>query len=125
MDALAATNVLAEAAIEVVERKTVVQDYIRHHVLYHVADGNASVWNLPFIRVPALDVFRHDEVMLAVALVRPPPIGGRDLRACSMVFCSCLLGVLVAIMGSCSEMGCGAGSIGGGVSVLRFKRCAR
>ena len=69
MDALAATNVLAEAAIEVVERKTVVQDYIRHHVLYHVADGNASVWNLPFIRVPALDVFRHDEVMLAVALV--------------------------------------------------------
>ena len=69
MDALATTNVLTEAVVEVVERKTMVQDYIRHHVLYHVADGNASVWNLPFIRVPALDVFRYDGVMLAVALV--------------------------------------------------------
>ena len=69
MDSLATTNVLAEAVVEVAERKTLVQDYIQHHVLYHVADGNASVWNLPFIRVPALDVFRYDEVMLAVALV--------------------------------------------------------
>ena len=68
MDAVTTTNVLAAAA-EAVERKTLVQDYIRHHVLYHVADGNPSVWNLPFIRVPALDVFRHDEVMLVVALV--------------------------------------------------------
>ena len=69
MDVSATTNVLMEAAAEVVERKTLVQDYIRHHVLYHVADGNASVWNLPFIRIPALDVFRNDGVMLAVALV--------------------------------------------------------
>ncbi len=68
MDAVAATNALAAVA-ETVERKTLVQDYIRHHVLYHVADGNPSVWNLPFIRIPALDVFRHDGVMLAVALV--------------------------------------------------------
>lgn len=68
MDAVTTTNVLAVAA-EAVERKTLVQEYIRHHVLYHVADGNPSVWNLPFIRVPALDVFRHDEVMLAAALV--------------------------------------------------------
>ena len=68
MEAIAATNVLVAAA-EAIERKTLVQDYIRHHVLYHVADGNPSVWNLPFIRVPALDVFRHDEVMLAVALI--------------------------------------------------------
>ena len=68
MDAAAATNVIAAAAAAV-ERKTLVQEYIRHHVLYHVADGNPSVWNLPFIRVPALDVFRHDEVMLAVALI--------------------------------------------------------
>ena len=67
MDAETTTNVLAAAA-EAVERKTLVQDYIRHHVLYHVADGNPSVWNLPFIRVPALDVFRHDEVMLVAAL---------------------------------------------------------
>ena len=69
MDVSSTTNVLMEAAAEVVERKTLVQDYIRHHVLYHVADGNASVWNLPFIRIPALDVFRNDGVMLAVALV--------------------------------------------------------
>lgn len=69
MDALATTNALMEAAVEVVERKTLVQDYIRHHVLYHVADGNASVWNLPFIRIPALDIFRYDGIMLAVALV--------------------------------------------------------
>ena len=68
MDAETTTNVLAAAA-EAVERKTLVQDYIRHHVLYHVADGNPSVWNLPFIRVPALDVFRHDEVMLATGLI--------------------------------------------------------
>ena len=69
MDALATTNALMETAVEVVERKTLVQDYIRHHVLYHVADGNASVWNLPFIRIPALDIFRYDGIMLAVALV--------------------------------------------------------
>lgn len=68
MDAATTTNVLA-AAVAAGERKTLVQEYIRHHVLYHVADGNPSVWNLPFIRVPALDVFRHDEVMLAAALV--------------------------------------------------------
>ena len=67
MDAATTTNVLAAAAAAG-ERKTLVQEYIRHHVLYHVADGNPSVWNLPFIRVPALDVFRHDEVMLAAAL---------------------------------------------------------
>ena len=69
MDALAATNVLMEAAVEAVDRKSLVHDYIQHHVLYHVADGDASVWNLPFIRIPALDVFRNDGVMLAVALV--------------------------------------------------------
>jgi F-type H+-transporting ATPase subunit a len=69
MDALATTNVLMEAAVEAVDRKTLVHDYIQHHVLYHVADGDASVWNLPFIRIPALDVFRNDGVMLAVALV--------------------------------------------------------
>ena len=68
MDVATTTNALAAAA-EAVERKTLVQEYIRHHVLYHVADGNPSVWNLPFIRVPALDVFRHDEVMLALALL--------------------------------------------------------
>ena len=68
MDAATTTNVLAAAAAAG-ERNTLVQEYIRHHVLYHVADGNPSVWNLPFIRVPALDLFRHDEVMLAAALV--------------------------------------------------------
>ena len=65
MDAIVATNAAAAA----VNRNTLVQEYIRHHVLYHVADGNPSVWNLPFLRVPALDVFRHDEVMLAVGLL--------------------------------------------------------
>ena len=68
MDAVAATNAVVESAAGAMDRKTLVHDYIQHHVLYHVADGNASVWNLPFIRVPALDVFRHDEVMLVAAL---------------------------------------------------------
>ena len=68
MDALATTNVLMEVTAETADRQSLVHDYIQHHVLYHVADGNASVWNLPFIRIPALDVFRHDAVMLAVAL---------------------------------------------------------
>lgn len=68
MDVSSTTNVLAAAA-EVVDRNTLVHDYIQHHVLYHVADGEPSVWNLPFIRVPALDVFRNDGVMLATALV--------------------------------------------------------
>ena len=68
MDAAATTNVLT-AAVEAADRKTLVHDYIQHHVLYHVADGEPSVWNLPFIRVPALDVFRNDGVMLATALV--------------------------------------------------------
>ncbi len=65
MDALIATNAAAAA----VNRNTMVQEYIRHHVLYHVADGNPSVWNLPFLRVPVLDVFRHDEIMLAVGVL--------------------------------------------------------
>lgn len=69
MDALAATNAVVESAAVAMDRKTLVHDYIQHHVLYHVADGNASVWNLPFIRIPALDVFRNDGVMLGVALV--------------------------------------------------------
>ena len=68
MDALAATNAALDVAVETLDRKTLVHDYIQHHVLYHVADGNASVWNLPFIRIPALDVFRYDGVMLVVAL---------------------------------------------------------
>ena len=68
MDALAATNAALEVAVETLDRKTLVHDYIQHHVLYHVADGNASVWNLPFVRIPALDVFRYDGVMLVVAL---------------------------------------------------------
>ena len=68
MDPVAATNVLTAAA-EALDRKSLVHQYIQHHVLYHVADGNPSVWNLPFIRIPALDVFRHDEVMLATGLV--------------------------------------------------------
>lgn len=69
MDAVAATNAVVESAAVAMDRKTLVHDYIQHHVLYHVADGNASVWNLPFIRIPALDVFRNDGVMLGVALV--------------------------------------------------------
>ncbi len=69
MDALAATNALVESAAEAFDRKTLVHDYIQHHVLFHVADGEPSVWNLPFIRVPALDVFRNDAVMLGVALM--------------------------------------------------------
>ena len=68
MDAVTTTNVLA-AASEAVDRKTLIHDYIQHHVLYHVADGNPSVWNLPFIRVPVLDVFRYDGVMLAMGLI--------------------------------------------------------
>ena len=68
MDPVAATNVLTAAA-EALDRKSLVHQYIQHHVLYHVADGNPSVWNLPFIRIPALDVFRNDGVMLGVAVV--------------------------------------------------------
>ena len=64
----AATNVLAAVA-EAADRKVLVHDYIQHHVLFHVADGNPSAWNLPFVRLPLLDVFRHDEVMLATGLV--------------------------------------------------------
>ena len=65
MDAAAATQAVAVAP----DHKVLVHDYIQHHVMYHMADGNPSVWNLPFVRVPALDVFRHDEVMLATALL--------------------------------------------------------
>ncbi len=68
MDPLAATNVL-QASVAAVDRKTLVHDYIQHHVLYHVADGEPTVWNLPFVRVPVLDVFRNDGVMLATALL--------------------------------------------------------
>ncbi len=68
MEPVAVTNGMVAAA-EAVDRNALVQDYIRHHVLYHVADGNPSVWNLPFIRVPALDVFRYDGVMLATGLM--------------------------------------------------------
>ena len=67
MDPLVATNLL-QASAAVADRKTLVHHYIQHHVLYHVADGEPSVWNLPFVRVPALDVFRNDGVMLATAV---------------------------------------------------------
>ena len=69
MDAVAATNAVVESAAEAVNRKSLVHDYIQHHVLYHVADSNPSVWNLPFIRLPALDVFRHDGVMVVTGLI--------------------------------------------------------
>lgn len=69
MDALAATNVLMDAAAQAADRKMLVNQYIQHHVLFHAPDVNPIAWNLPFIRVPALDVFRNDAVMLAVALV--------------------------------------------------------
>ena len=67
MDALSVTNSVSVAA-EAVERKLLVHNYIQHHVLYHVADGEPTVWNLPFVRVPLWDVFRNDGVMLAVAV---------------------------------------------------------
>jgi len=63
----AVTNVVA-GVVAAPDRKDIVHHYIQHHVLYHVADGNPSAWNLPFIRVQALDVFRNDGVMLALAL---------------------------------------------------------
>ena len=69
MDSLVATQLVQASAAEVVDRKTLVHDYIQHHVLYHVADGEPTVWNLPFVRVPVLDVFRNDGVMLATALL--------------------------------------------------------
>ena len=68
MDAIAATNVLT-AAVEAADRKTLVHHYIQHHVLYHVAEGQPTAWNLPFIRIPWLDVFRNDGVMLATGLL--------------------------------------------------------
>ncbi|HOE01103.1 MAG TPA: F0F1 ATP synthase subunit A [Kiritimatiellia bacterium] len=64
----AVTNVVA-GVVAAPDRKDIVHHYIQHHVLYHVADGNPSAWNLPFIRVQALDVFRNDGVMLALALL--------------------------------------------------------
>ena len=69
MDALATTNVLIEAAVEAADRKTLVHDYIQHHVLFHAADCHPGAWNLPFIRVPLLDIFRNDAVMLATGLI--------------------------------------------------------
>ena len=68
MDSGSVTNVL-NVVVPVADRKELVHEYIQHHVLYHVADGNPSVWNLPFIRIPLLDIFRNDGVMLAAALV--------------------------------------------------------
>ena len=67
MEPVIATNLLA-AAGEVLDRKTLVHHYIQHHVLYHVADGEPTIWNLPFIRVAWLDIFRNDGVMLATGL---------------------------------------------------------
>ena len=68
MDPLETTNVITEI-VDVLERKTIIHDYIQHHVLFHVADGEATVWNLPFLRLPLLDIFRYDGVMLATALL--------------------------------------------------------
>lgn len=68
MDATTATNVLI-STVPAADRKVLVHEYIQHHVLYHVADGNPSSWNLPFIRIPLLDIFRNDGVMLATGLL--------------------------------------------------------
>ena len=68
MDAATATNVLI-STVPAADRKVLVHEYIQHHVLYHVADGNPSSWNLPFIRIPLFDIFRNDGVMLATGLL--------------------------------------------------------
>lgn len=68
MNPAATTNIAVQSA-EILDRKTIIHDYIQHHVMFHVADGHASVWNLPFIRLPILDVFRYDEVMIVTALL--------------------------------------------------------
>jgi F-type H+-transporting ATPase subunit a len=57
-----ATNVVAQ-----VDKKTAVHDFIYNHVMYHIAE--ADVWNLPFVNVPQLDIFRYDAVMIAVASI--------------------------------------------------------
>ncbi len=44
-----------------------VHAFIREHVLYHM--GGADAWNLPFLHISALDVFKYDQVMLPFALV--------------------------------------------------------
>ncbi len=59
----------AETAVAAVTagRKELVHEFIQEHVLHHM--GNADTWNLPFVRIPLLDIFRYDWVMLVSSLV--------------------------------------------------------
>ncbi len=54
-----ATNIAAQ-----VDKKELVHDFIYNHVMYHIPE--ADVWNLPFVNVPALDIFRYDPAMMAL-----------------------------------------------------------
>jgi len=45
-----------------IEKQDAVQGFINHHVMHHA--GTADAWNLPFMRVDALEWFRYDAVMV-------------------------------------------------------------
>jgi F-type H+-transporting ATPase subunit a len=59
----------ATGAVAVVESsvdsKTAVHDYVLHHVMYHMPDSDS--WNLPFVHLRFLDIFKYDSVMVIVS----------------------------------------------------------
>lgn len=54
-------------AVTSVSRQKLVHEFIQEHVLQHM--GSADTWNLPFVHIPLLDIFRYDWVMLLSSFV--------------------------------------------------------
>ncbi|HOW97948.1 MAG TPA: F0F1 ATP synthase subunit A [Kiritimatiellia bacterium] len=56
----------AVAAAETsVETRTAVHDYIVRHAMYHMAESDS--WNLPYVHLRFLDIFRYDATMVIVS----------------------------------------------------------
>jgi F-type H+-transporting ATPase subunit a len=48
------------------EQQDSVQEFINHHVMHHA--GSTDAWNLPFVRLPQLEWFHYDAVMVFVVV---------------------------------------------------------
>jgi F-type H+-transporting ATPase subunit a len=49
------------------DKQDAIQGFIDHHVMHHA--GSANTWNLPYVHVNFLDLFRYDSVMVCFVLM--------------------------------------------------------
>jgi len=61
------TVAVAAAATAQPDTKAIVHDFVYDHVMYHMAE--ADTYNLPFVHVKLLDIFRYDHVMVVFTCI--------------------------------------------------------